>query len=209
MKLLYIWKFSDRLVNVLLKSLGTKLQHQGWIRQSKHSTLYIFYEIFILNVLYIFLHPGLTFFFLGLYWRLTFWLSNTVVLREIISQTFGNLLQSNPVLKAVESNGNAKKFDGKSTPSRWKNSSGSKQAKKFTAMQLADDWQETGTFTVALEKIESWIFSRIVESVWWQVKLYSCTYFPCDIIACWLLGNISTLTWPLIWFCQHFNLLDV
>ncbi|XP_020082623.1 uncharacterized protein LOC109706234 [Ananas comosus] len=100
--------------------------------------------------------------------RLTFWLSNTVVLREIISQTFGNLLQSNPVLKAVESNGNAKKFDGKSTPSRWKNSSGSKQAKKFTAMQLADDWQETGTFTVALEKIESWIFSRIVESVWWQ-----------------------------------------
>ncbi|XP_073010915.1 uncharacterized protein [Typha latifolia] len=100
--------------------------------------------------------------------RLTFWLSNTVVLREIISQTFGISSQPSSLTKAVESNGNAKKFDGKATVLRWKNSSGSNEAKKLGIMQLADDWQDTGTFTAALERIESWIFSRIVESVWWQ-----------------------------------------
>lgn len=31
-------------------------------------------------------------------------------------------------------------------------------------------WQDPKTFLVALEKVEAWIFSRIVESVWWQVK---------------------------------------
>lgn len=30
-------------------------------------------------------------------------------------------------------------------------------------------WQDPETFLVALEKVEAWIFSRIVESVWWQV----------------------------------------
>ncbi|CBI29891.3 unnamed protein product, partial [Vitis vinifera] len=64
--------------------------------------------------------------------RLTFWMSNTVVLREIISQAFGNSLN------------------------------------KLGFVQFVDDWQETRTFTSALEKVESWIFSRIVESVWWQ-----------------------------------------
>nr|KYP70562.1 hypothetical protein KK1_009782 [Cajanus cajan] len=62
--------------------------------------------------------------------RLTFWLSNVIVLREIISQAFGNSLNG--------------------------------------FMPLIEDWQETGTYIFALERVESWIFSRIVESVWWQ-----------------------------------------
>lgn len=33
-----------------------------------------------------------------------------------------------------------------------------------------DDWHDPQTFIVALEKVEAWIFSRIVESIWWQVK---------------------------------------
>jgi hypothetical protein len=47
-------------------------------------------------------------------------------------------------------------------------------------MQLLDDWRETSTLLDALEKIESWIFSRIVESVWWQVKVHHITvlHFP-------------------------------
>ena len=52
---------------------------------------------------------------------------------------------------------------------RWKSKSSGKHA-RHTVMQLPDDWQETTTLLAALEKIESWIFSRIVESVWWQVK---------------------------------------
>ncbi|KAG2644236.1 hypothetical protein PVAP13_2KG298241 [Panicum virgatum] len=99
--------------------------------------------------------------------RLTFWLSNTAVLREIIAQTFGTSRQSGPVMKSFITNGNAKKSDGNFAPMRWKSSSNGKHARP-NIMQLPDDWRETGTLLSALEKIESWIFSRIVESVWWQ-----------------------------------------
>ncbi|KAK9671527.1 hypothetical protein RND81_12G036500 [Saponaria officinalis] len=86
--------------------------------------------------------------------RLTFWLSNTVTLREIISQAFGISCQT-----SSESVGNALSLKSQGH-------SGSKQVKKTN--QLFEDWEETSTFTSALEKIESWIFSRVVESVWWQ-----------------------------------------
>ncbi|KAF3558262.1 hypothetical protein F2Q69_00010507 [Brassica cretica] len=71
--------------------------------------------------------------------RLAFWLSNIISLREIISQAFGKSHTS-------ESNGSKKGLQ-----------------------QLLEDWQETETFTTSLETIEQWVFSRIVESVWWQV----------------------------------------
>lgn len=90
------------------------------------------------------------------------------MLREIISQAFGRSRQFSPVARLSESNGSSKSSEGKSTTLKWKGGFGSKQANGF--MQLVEDWQETGTFTAALEKVESWIFSRIVESVWWQVK---------------------------------------
>ncbi|XP_062199338.1 uncharacterized protein LOC133901840 [Phragmites australis] len=99
--------------------------------------------------------------------RLTFWLSNTVVLREIIAQTFGISRKISPVMKAFVTNGNAKKPDRNFTPMRWKSNSNGKHDRP-NIMQLPDDWRETGTLLAALEKIESWIFSRIVESVWWQ-----------------------------------------
>ncbi|PIN04022.1 hypothetical protein CDL12_23447 [Handroanthus impetiginosus] len=86
--------------------------------------------------------------------RLTFWLSNTVVLREIISQAFGSSCQSSALANP--------------SPVKWKNSNGSRQQNKLGLLQFIDDWQETRTFTSALEKVESWIFSRIVESIWWQ-----------------------------------------
>ncbi|KAL6644570.1 hypothetical protein ACP70R_016178 [Stipagrostis hirtigluma subsp. patula] len=99
--------------------------------------------------------------------RLTFWLSNTVVLREIIAQTFDVSRQLTPTMMTVDENGGATKLDGKSMSVLWKNSSTGKQG-KLAAMQMPDDWQETSTLLAALEKIESWIFSRIVETVWWQ-----------------------------------------
>ncbi|CAA6670174.1 unnamed protein product [Spirodela intermedia] len=101
--------------------------------------------------------------------RLTFWLSNTVVLREIISQAFGVSSHTSLATRVAESNGFPKKAENIFSSRKW-NSNGivGKQARNLGLMQFMDDWQETGTFTSALEKIESWIFSRIVESVWWQ-----------------------------------------
>ncbi|KAL0453060.1 UNVERIFIED_CONTAM: hypothetical protein Slati_1284100 [Sesamum latifolium] len=96
--------------------------------------------------------------------RLTFWLSNTVVLREIITQAFGSSCNSNALAKVFESNG----CETKSPPLKLKNSSGSRQLNKQGFLQFIDDWQETRTFTAALGKVEAWIFSRIVESIWWQ-----------------------------------------
>lgn len=89
------------------------------------------------------------------------------MLREIISQTFGSSRNSNSVTKFLELNGGGHRTDGKSATLKWKGGSASKQANGV--VQFLDDWQETATFTAALEKAESWIFSRIVESVWWQV----------------------------------------
>ncbi|KAL6543567.1 hypothetical protein OROGR_010064 [Orobanche gracilis] len=58
--------------------------------------------------------------------RLTFWLSNSIMLRAIVSQITTQLSHSD------------------------------------------NDLDDVSTFITALEKIESWLFSRIVESVWWQ-----------------------------------------
>ncbi|KAI4964156.1 hypothetical protein ZWY2020_006964 [Hordeum vulgare] len=103
--------------------------------------------------------------------RLTYWLSNTVVLREIISKSFGISRQSIPTMTTRNLNGSAQWFDGKSTPKStpmlWKNNSNSKQT-ELALIQISDNWQETSTLLAALERIESWIFSRIVETVWWQ-----------------------------------------
>ncbi|XP_071686610.1 uncharacterized protein [Rutidosis leptorrhynchoides] len=85
--------------------------------------------------------------------RLTFWWSNTIVLREIITQAFGSSCQSSSLTRALASNGSSSKKDSKSKPD---------------FIEFMDDWQETRSFTSALEKVESWIFSRIVESIWWQ-----------------------------------------
>jgi hypothetical protein len=63
------------------------------------------------------------------------------------------------------------KLDNNSSPMRWKRNSIGKHD-SHTIMQLPDDWQEITNVLAALEKIESWIFSRIVESVWWQVKVH-------------------------------------
>ncbi|KAL2923743.1 Myosin-H heavy chain [Bienertia sinuspersici] len=97
--------------------------------------------------------------------RLTFWLSNTVVLREIISQVFGISGPTSPARFSV-SNGSKKGGEGNAFSVKLKGNSSGKQMNKI--MQMFEDWEETSTFTSALGKIESWIFSRVVESVWWQ-----------------------------------------
>ncbi|KAK8522578.1 hypothetical protein V6N13_115541 [Hibiscus sabdariffa] len=61
--------------------------------------------------------------------RLTFWLSNSVVLRATVSHTIGEM---------------------------------------HLCSDSLDDWVDPQTFLLALQKFEAWIFSRIIESVWWQ-----------------------------------------
>ncbi|XP_050379439.1 uncharacterized protein LOC126796743 [Argentina anserina] len=100
--------------------------------------------------------------------RLTFWLSNSIVLRTIISQATGDPELSKSARSSIDRNG-AEKFKHKaSSPLKWEApSSGKKQGMKLLNGSFGD-WENPNTFMSTLEKIESWIFSRIVESVWWQ-----------------------------------------
>ncbi|KAJ8758874.1 hypothetical protein K2173_002653 [Erythroxylum novogranatense] len=76
--------------------------------------------------------------------RLTFWLSNSIVIRAIVSQT-------------------AESRDRKA----WHESS-TYEDPKTNGKESCDEWEKSQTYIMALEKFEAWIFSRIVESIWWQ-----------------------------------------
>ncbi|KAI8533437.1 hypothetical protein RHMOL_Rhmol10G0010200 [Rhododendron molle] len=99
--------------------------------------------------------------------RLTFWLSNSVVLRAIITRAFAEhqlpFSAGHFPERPVGEKGNRKKL----SPLKWKESSPSNKT-KGTLCGSFDDWDDPCKFASALEKIEAWIFSRIVESVWWQ-----------------------------------------
>eukprot|EP00268_Persea_americana_P064193 TRINITY_DN841_c0_g1_i1.p1 TRINITY_DN841_c0_g1~~TRINITY_DN841_c0_g1_i1.p1 ORF type:complete len:1154 (-),score=289.59 TRINITY_DN841_c0_g1_i1:304-3765(-) len=97
--------------------------------------------------------------------RLTFWLSNSVVLRAIITEAAGDLHQPVSAGPHIEINGVAKRAESKLSSLKW-GPGPNKKEQKFAIN--VDDWEDPQTFTTALEKIEAWIFSRIIESVWWQ-----------------------------------------
>ncbi|XP_010243037.1 PREDICTED: uncharacterized protein LOC104587214 isoform X2 [Nelumbo nucifera] len=102
--------------------------------------------------------------------RLTFWLSNSVVLRAIISQVVGESQLSICADPQIEANGGKMGNEKKSSPLKWNESSLNKKEKfVFFFSNDFDDWEDPHTFVTALEKVEAWIFSRIIESVWWQV----------------------------------------
>lgn len=90
------------------------------------------------------------------------------MLREIISQAFGSSCNASTFTRFAEPNRFTKSTEGKSSL-KWKEGFNQKPRNGF--LQVVDDWQEAGTFITALEKVESWIFSRIVESIWWQVHI--------------------------------------
>ncbi|KAK8992975.1 hypothetical protein V6N11_049033 [Hibiscus sabdariffa] len=99
--------------------------------------------------------------------RLTFWLSNSVVLRAIISESIGDL-ESHFSAGPMERNGGGKEKKYASSPLKWKESSPGSKEKKLISYGSFSDWESPVAFTSALEKVEAWIFSRIIESVWWQ-----------------------------------------
>ncbi|KAL8140379.1 hypothetical protein V2J09_006400 [Rumex salicifolius] len=87
--------------------------------------------------------------------RLTFWLSNMIMLRAIVSQINKELPSSCEVSNEAKGKGK-NKADKKSQQNNSKES------------QIEDEWEEPQTFILALEKLEAWTFYRMVESLWWQ-----------------------------------------
>ncbi|XP_061356295.1 uncharacterized protein LOC133300730 [Gastrolobium bilobum] len=99
--------------------------------------------------------------------RLTFWLSNSIMLRTIISQTSKYLTLSNtavPSTRRTTGEGNGKIVQ----PLIWKGFSPRKSENIAVEYGGFSNWDDPNVFTAALEKVEAWIFSRIVESIWWQ-----------------------------------------
>ncbi|KAJ6302195.1 hypothetical protein OIU77_016311 [Salix suchowensis] len=95
--------------------------------------------------------------------RLTFWLSNSVVLRTIISQTNGDTERKKFSGQHTERKGN--KIISSSL--KWKEVSPSRKGNNVL-YEDSSDWEDPHAFTSALERVEAWIFSRIIESIWWQ-----------------------------------------
>ncbi|XP_056169821.1 uncharacterized protein LOC115672870 isoform X2 [Syzygium oleosum] len=97
--------------------------------------------------------------------RLMYWLSNSVVLRTIISG-----MTQKMDLSLSSSTQSSKDNAGKQSveiPSslKWKSSSHRNgNANGGTVC----DWEDHNTFVSALERVETWIFSRAIESIWWQ-----------------------------------------
>lgn len=92
------------------------------------------------------------------------------MLRAIISQATAGL----PFKDGATGN------DGSSVESKWDKKykprtvkSSATEGMKNNLIKNTDDWEDVESFIKALEKLESWIFSKVVKSVWWQVD-HSC-----------------------------------
>ncbi|TVU51515.1 hypothetical protein EJB05_02948, partial [Eragrostis curvula] len=94
--------------------------------------------------------------------RLSFWLSNCVVLRAMVTETS---MQSGTANGINGSDYNSKTTYKKNSASMWE--SLNRKKGKILSPEF-DNWEDVDTFIAALKKIESWIFSRIVETLWWQ-----------------------------------------
>ncbi|XP_047324161.1 uncharacterized protein LOC124927741 isoform X2 [Impatiens glandulifera] len=87
--------------------------------------------------------------------RLTFWLSNLIMMRTIVNQAVGNVSSSCENVKANNNCGGAKFVRNREKIDQ-------------SLIEELDGWENAQTFIIAMEKVEAWIFWRIVESVWWQ-----------------------------------------
>ncbi|KAM7280523.1 hypothetical protein ACFE04_007657 [Oxalis oulophora] len=91
--------------------------------------------------------------------KLTFWLSNSIVLRAIVSQTaYGPELPRSSGLPTERSRGGKEKTNISSS-SKWNDN----------RQHSLSDWEDPHSFISALKMFEAWIFNRIVESIWWQI----------------------------------------
>ncbi|XP_050208485.1 uncharacterized protein LOC126657762 [Mercurialis annua] len=91
--------------------------------------------------------------------RLTFWLSNSIVLRAILCQNVEKMQV--PAATSVNKTDNQK-----GSPK-----SSSCEDNVTLKVEGCDECEEDKTFIGVLERLEAWIFSRIIESVWWQTLI--------------------------------------
>ncbi|KAL3829500.1 hypothetical protein ACJIZ3_018302 [Penstemon smallii] len=98
--------------------------------------------------------------------RLTFWLSNSIALRVIMNKFDGDSQLPISVGPVTVTAGD-RKGNKKTSPLKWESLS-NKNTKSSTEESFGA-WENPLTFTSALEKVESWIFNRIIESLWWQI----------------------------------------
>ncbi|KAL6507266.1 hypothetical protein OROGR_023461 [Orobanche gracilis] len=103
--------------------------------------------------------------------RLTFWLSNSIVLRVIMSKSFGDSKLSKLPISVGPAIGTAGDGNGNKKSSPFKCVSFPSRSTVIAIEECMGDWENPPTFVAALEKVESWIFSRIIESIWWQSVL--------------------------------------
>lgn len=92
------------------------------------------------------------------------------MLRAIVSQTAAEL--SNCNRSESKSNGS---WSGLTSEE-----SSQLEGEQSTSINESDDKEDVSTFIIALEKVESWLFSRIVESLWWQVDFLA-LFAPCFV----------------------------
>lgn len=89
------------------------------------------------------------------------------MLRAIISQATGRLEQ--PFAgQSPERNSSQRGNYNITSPLKWKESASGKKDNKNVMRGSFGDWEDPHTLPSALEKVEAWIFSRIIESIWWQ-----------------------------------------
>ncbi|BAU01547.1 hypothetical protein LR48_Vigan10g213700 [Vigna angularis] len=101
--------------------------------------------------------------------RLTFWLSNTIALRTIISRTVKD--PSNPAGAGRRRKSDEERY-GKVTASlRVKGFYPRKDENAALGYGGFGNWDDPQVLLLALEKVEAWIFSRIIESIWWQILI--------------------------------------
>lgn len=86
-----------------------------------------------------------------------------MVLRAIVTETSK---QSNSGNNVNATDYNSITASRKNSASMWE--SLNRKKGKLLSPEF-DNWEDIDTFIAALKKIESWIFSRIVECIWWQV----------------------------------------
>lgn len=97
--------------------------------------------------------------------RLTFWLSNAIMLRVTVTQAAAEI--SNLEARHAQKSDHSLSDLYSSFPKR-QDSFSSAEGRNSNSVKESDDWEDIETFISALENAESWVFSRIVESIWWQ-----------------------------------------
>ncbi|KAL2643076.1 hypothetical protein R1flu_010663 [Riccia fluitans] len=111
--------------------------------------------------------------------RLSFWWSNVVVLRSVMVQAYDpeavDASESGNTDSATSSSSSS---NGASTWARRtltsvpvRKSFSRQDSKLLSPKPLPSDWHLPATFITALEKIEGWIYTKIIESLWWQAMI--------------------------------------